>query len=250
LRRDSWVVDVRPRTCAAPAAPRMRQPSAPGPPRSGGARRRPGSAEEARASGGLPPPAPLGFERRGTRCGRALPAPRCGHRFVLAGAAAPRPTISPPRTLLVSSQDLPETRAPLVYRRSATNAVRTVRPGQKPSAGERNVCGVCSRFAADPPTGGSSRVRTAPVFRPTMCSVACGTERRQKPRPAGVADRTPRPEGNGRTGACRLSFAYGAGGRAVPVPPPVPGVFGVPPGLGPTGLVAGAVGLCTWYGGG
>lgn len=51
--------------------------------------------------------------------------------------------------------------------------------------------------------------------------------------------------GERQDGACRLSFAYGAGGRAVPVPPPVPGVFGVPPALGPDGLGAGTVGRCT-----
>ena len=60
---------------------------------------------------------------------------------------------------------------------------------------------------------------------------------------SGLPDASTR--GERHDGVCRLSFAYGAGGRAVPVPPPVPGVFGVPPGLGPTGLVAGAVGLCT-----
>ena len=41
LSRDSWVVGVRPRKWAAPAGPRTRQPSAPGPPRSRCGRRRP-----------------------------------------------------------------------------------------------------------------------------------------------------------------------------------------------------------------
>jgi len=60
---------------------------------------------------------------------------------------------------------------------------------------------------------------------------------------SGLPDASTR--GERQEGACRLSFAYGAGGRAVPVPSPVPGVFGVPPGVGPTGVVAGTVGLCT-----
>jgi hypothetical protein len=189
--------------------------------------------------GGLPPPASFGFERRGTRCGRALPAPTCGHRFVLAGGVAPRPAISPPPDAPGLFARSTGDACSLVCRRSAINAVRTVPPGQKSSAGERNVCGVWSRFAADPPGGGSSLVRTAPVFRPTTCSVACGAERRQKPPPARVACRTPRPEGNGRTALVVSPSPMAPGAGPSRFRHPSPGCSGSRRGSAPLGLSQG-----------
>ena len=112
--------------------------------------------------------------------------------------------------------------------------------------GWREECLRCVEQVRCRSTQGRKQSRADHTAFPPHDVLGCVRRREKTEAPSGrsgLPDASTR--GERHDGVCRLSFAYGAGGRAVPVPPTVPGVFGVPPVLGPNGVVAGAVGLCT-----